>query len=43
VSSSSTSSTINTPGLSSDAMSQLRDYSGAFDTVRDWKRRVTYG
>jgi hypothetical protein len=43
VSSSSTSSTVNTPGLSSEVVNQLRDYSGAFDTVRDWKRRVTYG
>lgn len=41
ISSSATSSTMGTPGLSSEAMSQLRDYSGAFDTVRDWKRRVT--
>lgn len=39
---SSSSSSASTPGLSEQTMNQLRDYSGAFDTVRDWKRRVTF-
>jgi len=43
ISSSMTSSTVATPGLSEQALTHLRDYSGAFDTVRDWKRRVTLG
>ncbi|KAF2399328.1 hypothetical protein EJ06DRAFT_522823 [Trichodelitschia bisporula] len=39
--SSSTSST--TPGLSDSALTQLREYSGAFDQTRDWLRRRTLG
>jgi hypothetical protein len=40
---SSSGSASTTPGLSEQTLNQLRDYSGAFDTVRDWKRRVTFG
>jgi len=40
---SSTGTNLSSPGLSEETMNQLRDYSGAFDQTRDWKRRVTYG
>jgi len=40
---SSSGSAASPPGLSEQTLNQLRDYSGAFDTVRDWKRRVTFG
>jgi hypothetical protein len=40
---SSSGSALSSPGLSEETMNQLRDYSGAFDQTRDWKRRVTFG
>lgn len=40
---SSSGTSLSPPGLSEETMNQLRDYSGAFDQTRDWKRRVTYG
>jgi hypothetical protein len=39
---SSSGTNMSSPGLSEETMNQLRDYSGAFDQTRDWKRRVTY-
>ena len=41
VSSSGTSSQ-SSPGLSEETINQLRNYSGAFDQTRTWKRRTTY-